>query len=199
MIIHEGSNLGAILPFFVMLGTFVLFLAASAFFVIGQFRRGAKLLGITAGAISAYILMVGVVSLFRPQTIVNVGDSYCSDLWCIGIDRVNASRGDNETVYKLDVRIFSDANSVKTSAQGASLYLFDERGRRFPLVADPSVIPIDVILDPREIVRTSLTFVTPPDVRQLFLSGDGRRPFWTKLYFASDWSLWQKPALLRVF
>jgi hypothetical protein len=96
------------------------------------------------------------------------------------------------------VRIFSDANSVKTSAQGASVYLFDERGRRFPLIADPSVIPFDVTLDPREVVRTSLTFITPPDVRQLFLSGDGRRPFWTKLYFASDWSLWQKPALLRV-
>ena len=198
MIIHEGSNFGAILPFLVMLGTFALFLASSAYFVIGQFRRGAKLLGITVVVISVYVLAVGVVSLFRPQTIVDVGDSYCSDLWCIGIDRVNASRGENETTYKLDVRIFSDAYSVKTSAQGASLYLFDERGRRFPLVADPSVIPFDVTLDPREVVRTSLTFVTSPDVRHLFLSGDGRRPFWTKLYFASDWSLWQKPALLRV-
>ena len=199
MIIHEGSNFGAILPLLVMLGAFVLFLGASAFFVIGQFRRGAKLLAVTAGVISVYILMVGVVSLLRPQTIVNVGDSYCSDIWCIGIERVNSTQSENETTYKLDVRIFSDANRVKTSAQGVSLYLSDERGRRFPLIADPSVIPIDIILDPREIVRTSLTFITPPDVHQLFLSGDGLRPFWTKLYLASDWSLWQKPALLRVF
>src|SRR5262245_5098237 len=199
MIIHEGSNFGAILPLLVMLAAFALFLASSAFFVIGQFRRGAKLLGITAAVISVYVLTVGVVSLVRPQTIVNVGDSYCADLWCIGIDRVNSTRGDNETIYKLEVRIFSDANRVKTSAQGVSLYLSDERGRLFPLIADPSAIPIDIVLDPREIVRTSLTFVTPPDVRQLFLLGDGSRPFWTKLYLASDWSLWQKPALLRVF
>jgi len=199
MIIHEGSNFGAILPLLVMLGAFVLFLGASAFFVIGQFRRGAKLLAVTAGVISVYILMVGVVSLLRPQTIVNVGDSYCSDIWCIGIERVNSTRSENETTYKLDVRIFSDANRVKTSAQGVSLFLSDERGRRFPLIVDPSVIPIDVVLDPREIVRTSLTFITPPDVHPLFLSRDGLRPFWAKLYLANDWSLWQKPALLRVF
>jgi hypothetical protein len=198
MIIHEGSNFGGILPFLVLLGTFVLFVASSAFFVTGQFRRGTKLLGVTAGVIAAYVLMVGVVSLLRPQTIVNLGDSYCSDLWCIGIDRVDATRGGNETTYKLDVRIFSDANSVKTSAQGASLYLFDERGRRFPLVADPSVIPFDITLNPREVVRTSLTFVTASDARQLFLWGDAIRPFWTKLYLASDWSLWGKQPLLRV-
>ena len=106
----------------------------------------------------------------------------------------------SEIAYKVDVRIFSDANRVQTSAKGVSLYLVDERGRRFPLVRDPSVIPFDVALDPGQSVNTSLTFVAAGDARQLFLTGDtqGEPPFWVKLYFGSDDSLLHKRTLLRV-
>jgi hypothetical protein len=69
---------------------------------------------------------------------VNNGDSYCADIWCIGIDKVTAIPRGGETIYKLAVHIFSDANRVATNAKGASLYLFDEKGRRFPLVYDAS-------------------------------------------------------------
>ena len=78
--------------------------------------------------------------------------------------------------------------------------LVDERGRRFPLVQDLSVIPFDVSLDPGQLVKTSLTFVAAADARQLFLTGDtgGAPPFWVRLYLGSDDSLLYKRTLLRV-
>ena len=128
------------------------------------------------------------------KLVVKVGDSYCSDIWCIGIDIVNSTARGREIVYKLDVHIFSDANTVTTSAKGVSFFLLDERGRRFPLIIDPSVVPIDVTLNPHQSVNTLLTFVTASDVRQLSLGEDPNRNrfWWTKLYFGSDFSLLRK-------
>jgi len=76
-----------------------------------------------------------------------------------------------------------------------------EGGHRFPLTRDPSVVPVDVTLNPRQSVNTSLTFVTTSDVQQLFLTAEDPntdRFWWTKLYFGSDFSLLHKPPLLRV-
>jgi len=105
-----------------------------------------------------------------------------------------------QTVYKVDVHIFSDANHVKTSARGYSLYVFDEHGRRFPLIKDSAVVPFDSELEPRQSIQTTLTFQTPSDSRQLFLWGESSTPppFWLKLYLGSDTGLFHRPTLLRV-
>ena len=97
-----------------------------------------------------------------------------------------------------------------TSVQrGASLYLLDERGRRFPLVANPAAVPFDMALKPRQSINTSLTFIAALDARQLYLtgvhggaSGGGQIPLVARilvsLYFGSDTNLLHKPTLLRV-
>ena len=200
MVIHSDSNLGAAVTLVVVSGAVTLVLASVALIASGKSRRAVKTLLASAVLLATYTLAVMAVSLRSPQKIVRVGDSYCVDLWCIGIDGVTAKSFGQETVYKVDVRIFSDANRVRTSAEGASLYLVDERGRRFPLVKDPSVIPFDVTLEPGQSVKTSLTFVAAADALQLFLTGDtrGEPPFWVRLYFGSDDSLLHKRTLLRV-
>jgi hypothetical protein len=175
-------------------------LASAAQLASGKSRRAVKTLLASAALVAIYTLAVIAVSLRTPQKVVSAGDSYCVDIWCIGIDGVSQKPFGQEIVYKVDVRIFSDANSVETSAKGVSLYLVDERGRRFPLVKDPSVIPFDVTLYPGQSVKTSLTFVAAADAGQLFLTGDTHRepPFWVRLYFGSDDSLLHKRTLLRV-
>jgi hypothetical protein len=200
MVIHSDSNLGAAVALMVVLAALILILASAALIASGKSRRAVKTLVASAALFTIYTLAVIAVSLRTPQKIVSVGDSYCVDIWCIGIDRVSPKPFGQEIVYKVDVRIFSDANRVKTSAKGASLYLLDERGRRFPLVKDPSLVPFDVTLDPGQSVKTSLTFIAAADARQLFLTGDthGEPPFWVRLYFGSDDSLLHKRTLLRV-
>jgi hypothetical protein len=90
---------------------------------------------------------------------VNIGDSYCEDLLCIGINKVQTAPHGRDVVYSLNAHIFSDANHVKTSAKGAHLYLFDENNRHFPLVQDATVTPFDISLDPvrewRRVLRVS--------------------------------------------
>ncbi len=200
MVIHSDSNLGAAVALVVVLGAVIMVLASAAQLASGQSRRAVKTLLASAALVATYTLAVIAVSLGTPQKIINAGDSYCVDIWCIGIDGVSPKPFGHEIVYKVDVRIFSDANRVKTGAKGASLYLMDERGRRFPLVQDLSAIPFDVALDPGQSVKTSLTFVAAADARQLFLTGNalGEPPFWVRLYFGGDDSLLHKRTLLRV-
>jgi hypothetical protein len=168
MVIHSDSNLGALLALLMMLGAAVGALATASLFASGNFRLAGKILAASVTWVAAYLIAVVAVSLTAPQKIVNVGDSYCMDIWCIGIERVSATPLGAQVSYKADVCIFSDANRVKTSARGAALYLVDDRRRHFPLVNDPSAIPFDVILDPGQSVRTSLTFLVVPDARQSF-------------------------------
>jgi hypothetical protein len=200
VVIHSDSNLGAAVALMVVLGAAIMVLASAALIASGKSRRAVKTLLASAALVAIYTLAVIAVSLWTPQKIVSAGESYCVDIWCIEIDGVSPKPLGQEIVYKVDVRIFSDANRVKTSAKGESLYLLDERGRRFPLVKDPAAIPFDVTLDPGQSVKTSLTFVAAADARQLFLTGDAGRepPFWVRLYFGSDDSLLHKRTLLRV-
>jgi hypothetical protein len=52
----------------------------------------------------------------------------------MGIEKVRAIPRGREMVYKIDMRFFSDANTVKTGIDDARVYFVDDRGRRFPLV-----------------------------------------------------------------
>jgi len=204
MAIHYDSGLGAVVvALFVIAGAALTLMVAAVELAQKNYRFTAKALGVCIAWVAAYPIVLVSVSLLSPQTTVKVGDSYCADIWCIGIDQVNTTRRGEEIVYKLDAHIFSDANAVKTSAKKEiSLYLVDDRGRRFPLVSDPSAIPFDVTLNPHQSISTALTSVTTADVRQLFLVIDAtmatNRYPWLMLYFGSDFSLLHKPPRLRV-
>jgi hypothetical protein len=199
VIIHSDSTLSAIAAFLVLLAFGSLILLSVLGAVRGRFRRALKLLVIAVGSLAVYTAAVMVVSLASPQKIVDIGDSYCYDNWCIAIEKVNATPQGNHVTYRTEVRIFSDANGVQTSARGASIYLVDERGRRFPLVDDPAVTPLDTELAPHQAVRTSLTFVAASDTRQLFLTGDsGSWSLVPALGLGNDASLLHKRTLLRV-
>ena len=200
MVIHSDSNLGSLFGIAVILGVFATLLPAVACLASGKFRSAAKWLLFSAGGLAAYILAVVAYSLLSPQTTVRVGDSYCADILCFRVEEINAETRVSDTIYKVSVQVFSDAHRVATSARGTSIYLLDERGRRFPLINDISVAPFDSILQPQQSIKTTLTFSTAPDVRQLFLTADhaSKLPFWVRLYFGSDFSYLHKQPLLRV-
>ncbi len=194
MTFHSDSNLVAAVALIAIVGAFIVF------FVQGSYCGVKKALLASSIFIGVYLTALVTVSLATPQKVVNVGESYCVDIWCIGIEKVTVTPQASQTVYRVDMRIFSDANRVMVSAGNAVPYLVDERGRRFPLLQDPSPAPFGATLTPGQSVRTSLIFATAPDARQLFLKADtgGGVPFWVRLYFGSDDSLLHKPTLLRV-
>ena len=85
------------------------------------------------------------------------------------------------------------------------MYLVDERGRRFQLIDDPSAIPFDTPLNPRESIDTKLTFAVAADAQHLFLptsyhhiGDESSVPFFVKLYFGGEANYLHKRTMLRV-
>jgi hypothetical protein len=146
-----------------------------------------------------YLAALVLVSLLTPRTIVNIGDGYCWDLWCIGIQQVNATPSGQNILYTAEVRIFSDANRVPTHREKGFLYVVDDRGRRFDILQSaPGVPPMDIAVSPHEAVRTWLSFVAPSNARKLYLTGDHVAAPWVYLCFGSDISPLHRRALVRV-
>jgi len=88
------------------------------------------------------------------------------------LTRFRQKRKAPETIYKLDVHLFSDANTVKVSFGNVFLVLVDERGRRYPMIQSVDVPPApsyDMYLDPGQSIKTNLTYAVASDAKQLFL------------------------------
>jgi len=153
----------------IFLGTIGGLLASVVLLLAMKARLARRVFLATLGLHSAYLVITIAAFFFVPRTIVKAGDSYCYDSWCLGVTKVTSAPRAEDSIYKVDVRVFSDAGRGKQSGAGASLYLVDEEDRRFPLIHDPSVIPFDRSLDPGEAIETTLTFAVPGNTRQLFL------------------------------
>jgi len=197
MIVHSDA-VGSMVFFLVMASSALMLVVALMCLVGREFRFAGKVVKWWSVFFLAYTALTIGVSLMLPQKTVNPGQSYCVDSWCIGVQNVTKTPVAQDVVYKADVRIFSDLNTGTTSAKGATLYLVDERGRRFPLVPDPSVTPFDTELSPHQSVDTSLTFRVAGDARELFLQGDGPSLWITKFFIGDDSAWLHRPTLIRV-
>jgi hypothetical protein len=198
LVFRQDSNLGAMVGLLVFLVSIVGGLVSSILRQDGRSRAGKRVGWASAGTIIVYLASVLLVSLLTPRTIVSIGDSYCYDIWCIGVQSLNATPQGQNILYTARVRIFSDANRVSTSRAMDFLYARDDRGRRFPLIQDSSVIPADVSINPGESVETSLMFHAPANVRKLYLTGDYAVMPWVPLFFGSDMSPLHRRTLLRL-
>ena len=204
MIVHSDSFIGIMFLFLVMFGTCAGVLASAVLLLALKFRLAFKVLAWTALALSAFLVLQITTLTLTPQTVVKRGDSFCADIWCMGVTNVTATPTQQDTIYKVDVHIFSDAGSGGKIHGKARLFLVDERGRRFALIPDPSVIPFNRELDPQEGIDTTLTFATQSDARQLYLTSEPteRHPFVLRVFtgdlLAERLPFIHKPVLLRV-
>ncbi len=95
---------------------------------------------------------------------------------------------------------------IRSDSELATAYLMDERGRRFELIDDPSAIPLETPLNPRESIDTTLTFAVAADAQHLFLptsyhhiGDEDGIPFWVQLYFGGRTNYLHKRTLIRVW
>lgn len=197
-VFYMDSNAGALVGLLVCLIAAVMGAIALGFDHSGNSRAAGRAGRACGGLMGLYVAVVVLVALLTPRKIVSIGDGYCYDTWCIGIQKVRARPQGVEIVYTAEVRIFSDANRVTARRDKDFLYALDERGRRFPLVPDATVIPADVIVNPGESLKTKWTFRAPADARELYLTGDHAAMPWVYLYLGSDISPLHRCTLLRV-
>jgi hypothetical protein len=122
----------------------------------------------------AYLAIVVVVALFSPQRVLNVGDRWCFDDWCLSVENVTRTPAPPLVSYNVSLRIFSQARRVSQRAKGAWIYVIDQRGNRYAPQPDPSAAPLDVLLQPGESIATSRLFKLPADAGGLgLITGHG--------------------------
>jgi len=95
--------------------------------VVALRGRRARALGILrrlAVSAIAYLAIVVLVALFSPQRVLNVGDPWCFDDWCLTVESVSQTPAPPWVAYHVSLRIFSRARRV---AQRHRRYL-DEVG-----------------------------------------------------------------------
>jgi len=186
-VFRMDSTPGALLEFAVIL----------ALGIAGLIRGRRMFAGIAAGYLGAVV----VVSLLTPKTIVSIGDSYCWDLWCLGIQNVNMTPQGQNILYTAEVSLFADSTTAElqvTDQPNEFFYVMDEQGRRFPLLRYASPSDPKITVKPGESVKSSVTFLAPADARNLYLTGDIPALPWVSLYFGSDLNPFHRRTLLRV-
>jgi hypothetical protein len=154
---------------FVAVATLVTLATTALMAMSGRRRASVRTLLVLAGCLAGYLAVGLAVALARPQRVVSVGDPWCFDDWCLTVAHASAAPGVSGTTWTVDLRLSSVARRVSQRARGAWIYLIDDRGRRYAPDADPSALPLDVLLGPGESVTTSRSFRVPSEVRSLGL------------------------------
>ena len=200
---REGSNIAALAGFLVFMAAAIPGIAALLGIHDRKSHRAARAGRVCAIIMLPYLAALTLVSLLTPGTVVNIGDSYCYDLWCLGVNQVKATPRGPDILYTAEVRIFVDSTHphyLPAEPAKSFFYVLDDQGRRYPLLRDASFLNTDVTVQPGESVKSSLAFLAPPNARKLYLMGEAGQVFlpWVYLYFGSDISLFHRRPLLRI-
>jgi hypothetical protein len=161
LVYREASNAGALVGFLVFIAAAVPALAALLGIHDRKFHNAARAGRACAVIIVPYLAALTLVSLLTPGTIVNIGDSYCYDLWCLGVKQVNTTPKGQDMLYTAEVRIFIDSKHphyLPAEQAKGFFYVLDDQGRRYPLLREASFVDADGTVQPGEFVKSSVAF-----------------------------------------
>jgi hypothetical protein len=132
--------------------------------------------------------------------VLNVGDPWCFDDWCLSVEKVSRTSAPPEISYAVSLRIFSRARRVSQRAKGAWIFVIDGRGNRYAPEPDPSAVPLDVLLQPGESVATSRVFKVPVDTGEIgLITGHGGPGCFPGCFIiGDDSSLFHKRTFVRL-
>lgn len=161
----------------------------------GYAMRIVRRLGI---GVVVYIGIVAAVGLLSPQRVIESGEPWCFDDWCLSVEGVSRTPAPPVDVYRVSLRIFSRARRVSQRARGAWIYVIDRQANRYAPDPDPSATSLEVLLGPGESVTTSRTFRVPEGAGDVGLvTGHGGCCIST-LIIGDDSSLFHKRTYIRL-
>ena len=197
---HNASvTIFDLLFIFVVLASLVTWIAAAVAALGGRRTRALGILRKWGLCALVYVATVAVAGLFAPQRILNPGDPWCFDDWCLSVERVTRVSAPPQVAYTVSLRIFSEARRVSQRASGAWIYVIDRQGHRYAPDPDASATPLDVLLQPGESVTTTRTFKVPADAGELgLITGHGGPCCYPNLIIADDSSLFHKRTFVRL-
>lgn len=169
--------------------------------VRGRLPRALKILRLYCICAAGYFAIAVAIAFLKPQRVMSTGDPWCFDDWCMTVEKVDRTAGLSRVSYNVELRIFSRARRVTQRANGAWIYLIDDRGRRYSPDPAPSAVPLDALLRPLESVTTLRVFHVPPDARELGLITGHGGPYcgpMDMLVIGSGGCLFRKPTMIRI-
>jgi hypothetical protein len=178
--------------------SFVTLIVAVVVALRGRGGRSLRILSRLGLCAAVYVGMVAVVGWLSPRRVLNPGDPWCFDDWCLSVEKVSSTPAPPGMAYRVSLRIFSQARRVSQRANGAWVYLIDGRGNRYAPEPDSSATRLDVLLQPGESVSASRTFNVPAGAQDLGLI-TGHGPAWIPYFIiGDDASLLHKPTYVRI-
>jgi hypothetical protein len=148
------------------LAAIVTLIAAGLLALRGRWGRAARIARNLVICAAAYIAAVYLATALSPPKVLRVGDSQCSDDWCIAVDSVQRTAHGSRADYNVTLRIFSRARRRPQRENAATdVYLVDAQWRRYDPRPDPSAVPLNTLLQPGEAVATRRSFELPVDAR----------------------------------
>src|SRR5580700_2678428 len=87
-----SDGMGTLVFFFGLLASSAILLTELVFLALGRFRQARNIFRWWSACAVGYVAMTIAVSLLTPQAIVNPGQSYCNDNWCISIRSVTRTQ-----------------------------------------------------------------------------------------------------------
>jgi hypothetical protein len=194
-------TLADLLFLLVALATLLTLGAAALMAVSGRRSASLRTLTVLAGGVAGYVVVGLAVALLRPQRVLSVGDPLCFDDWCLTVTHASVATGASGTTWTVDLRLSSVARRVSQRARGAWVFMIDDRGRRYATDADPSALPLDVLLGPGESVTTSRAFHVPSDAGSLGLVTGHGGPYcgpMDLLVIGAAGCVFHKPTMIRI-
>jgi hypothetical protein len=139
----------------------------------GRASRAFLILGVWLACAVLYLGTSVAVAYAAPQRAIAVGTPWCFDDWCLTVKDVKHA----DTNYNVDLLISSEAKRVTQRANGAWIYLRDENDTHYQPSANPSDVPLDILLQPGESVAAQRSFKVPANAHELGLvTGHGGPP-----------------------
>lgn len=185
----------------VFLASVVTLVTVAVFAIRGRGARALKVVAAWGMCAVAYLAIGFAVSYAKPQEILRAGEPWCFDDWCLVVDQVSRTPAPPQVSYNIQFRIYSRAGRVTQRANGAWIYLIDERGHRYSPQANPSTVPLDVVLRPNESVAAPRVFQVPADVHTLGLitgHGGGYCGAMSILIIGGGGCWFNRPAMIRI-
>jgi len=145
---------------------------------------------------AVYFGALVAISLATPQRLMSVGENRCWDDWCIAVTKVQRATTTEGALLTVTLRMSSTAKRVTQRENGLSVYLIDDRGRRYEPVPSDSAKPFGVPLGPGESAETERVFQVAADSHGIALAFKHAGP--GKIIIGDDESFLHKPAIVRI-
>src|SRR5208283_3409079 len=108
-----------------VLAAIVSLATAAVFALRGQRAQALKAVCFFLFGAAGYFATGVAVAFFATQEIMNTGDAWCFDDWCLTVEKVTTTLQPSQVSYKVDLLIESRALRVAQRASGAWIYLID--------------------------------------------------------------------------